>query len=154
MTKEIVHRLQHLCNTVPALMLAIPEDEFSRKDSPQQWSRKQVLGHLIDSATNNHHRLVRAQFENSPMITYDQDLWNTAGFYQEMDRGVLITFWTAYNRQLAMLIDHITPEIMERTVSTGPGSLCTLRQVAADYIVHLEHHLRQILPDKNNDLNL
>jgi hypothetical protein len=62
----------YLCDSVPQQIKAIDEVEFSRKVSPDKWSKKEILGHLIDSATNNHQRFVRAQFE-TPQIYYEQD---------------------------------------------------------------------------------
>jgi hypothetical protein len=56
-----------------ALLNAIEEPAFSLKQSPARWSQKEIIGHLIDSATNNHHRFVRGQFEDSPVIAYDQN---------------------------------------------------------------------------------
>ena len=78
MIENIVDRLQYLCDAIPSLIKQIPEQEFSHKSAPGKWSKKEILGHLIDSATNNHQRFVRAQFEDTPFIIYDQDNWNAA----------------------------------------------------------------------------
>jgi hypothetical protein len=88
-----LNRLQHLITNIPAKLLAIPEEEFSRKPAPGKWSKKEIIGHLIDSATNNHHRFIRAQFEDVPTITYQQNDWNAASRYNDMEGRHVISFW-------------------------------------------------------------
>src|SRR6185503_8328289 len=99
-TEQILDQLQYLVDTIPGILKNIPENEFSGKPAPDKWSKKEIIGHLIDSATNNHHRFVRAQFEEAPIILYDQDEWNNHGYYQKMDGHQLITFWEMYNRHI------------------------------------------------------
>src|SRR6185437_595711 len=93
MLTPTIQRLQFLCDTIPGLLRQIPEDEFSHKPAPAKWSKKEIVGHLIDSATNNHQRFVRGQFENTPFIVYDQDNWNSCSRYQQMDSAHVISFW-------------------------------------------------------------
>ncbi|MGQ0827780.1 MAG: hypothetical protein ACT4ON_05245 [Bacteroidota bacterium] len=85
MTTEPLNRLQHLCDTIPGLLSKIPENDFTNKPRPGKWSKKEILGHLIDSATNNHQRFVRAQFENIPQISYDQNNWNACSRYNQIN---------------------------------------------------------------------
>lgn len=139
-----VNRLQYLINTVPEKLLAIPEEEFSYKPSPEKWSKKEIIGHLIDSATNNHHRFVRAQFEDVPKITYQQDNWNAASRYQEMDGRHITHFWVAYNQHLIELIKRVPESDMHCEVSTGGDSNVTLAYLLQDYVAHMEHHLKQV----------
>ena len=68
MITESIKRLQYLCEEIPVLLSIIPEQDFTHKSAPEKWSKKEILGHLIDSATNNHQRFIRAQFENVPSI--------------------------------------------------------------------------------------
>jgi hypothetical protein len=145
MTEEAINRLQQLCDTIPQLLFEIEEHEFSFKPRPEKWSKKEIIGHLIDSATNNHHRFIRAQFEHVPKIVYDQNKWNAAGFYQEMHSHQIISFWTAYNRQLIELIKRIPQHILMNEVDTGGESNRTLEFLITDYVSHLEHHLRQVV---------
>lgn len=81
MNSAPINRLEYLCNTIPELLIQIDEQIFSEKINPAKWSKKEILGHLIDSATNNHHRFVRVQFETNLKISYDQNKWNQYNFY-------------------------------------------------------------------------
>lgn len=144
MINETLERLRYLCKIIPNLLMNIDEIEFSRKPSPEKWSKKEILGHLIDSATNNHHRFIRSQFENIPDISYNQDSWNTAGKYNEIDSEHLIEFWTVYNRHLLYLVQKFTPENLNRECNTGGEEIHTLEWLVIDYVRHLEHHLKQL----------
>ena len=99
---------------------------------------------LIDSATNNHQRFVRGQFEDTPEIAYDQNNWNTFNFYQEIEAEQIIEFWTSYNRQLLEIMKRIASERLTNEIRVGENSL-TLAFLVVDYVEHLEHHLKQIV---------
>jgi hypothetical protein len=137
-------RLQHLINTVPAKLFAIPEEEFSRKPAPNKWSKREIVGHLIDSATNNHHRFIRAQFEDVPTIVYQQDNWNAASRYNDMDTRHLISFWQMYNQHLIEVVRRIPEADMQRQCNNGGEDDVTLAWLIEDYVRHMEHHLGQI----------
>ena len=140
-----IERLNYLCNTIPKLLMEINEQEFSFKPATNNWSKKEIIGHLIDSATNNHQRFVRAQFEETPQIIYDQDKWNEFNFYQQINSQQIIEFWTVYNKQLSLLIRHTPKENLQRKCKTSDGNSLTLEFLINDYIKHLEHHLRQVV---------
>jgi len=109
------------------------------------WSRKQILGHLIDSASNNHQRFVRAQLENELRWPgYDQSGCVRVQRFQEAQWSDLLGLWAGYNRFLAHVLAGV-PEA-KRTTSCwiGNNPVMTLEELAADYIRHLEHHLDQI----------
>jgi len=128
--------------------------------APGKWSPKQVLGHLIDSASVNHERFVRAQqLDDLVFPGYDQDAWVETQRYADSDWDDLIDLWRAYNRHLARVFEAI-PEtercrarrhhnfdvIGFRPVS--PDTPSTLDYLMKDYVVHMEHHLTQILGDR------
>ena len=142
-TSQTVQRLLLLCDTVPPLLKGMDEAEFSRQPAPGKWSKKQLLGHLIDSAANNHQRFVRAQFEDRPRISYDQNEWNRCSRYENFEAGQLIDLWAAYNRHLATLLSLIPEEDLKRTCDNGKEEH-TLAWLFEDYVGHLEHHLGQI----------
>ncbi len=145
MIKFAIKRLEYLCDIIPQLLTEIDEQTFSVKPKPNKWSKKEIIGHLIDSATNNHQRFVRGQFEDVPKIVYDQNKWNEFNFYQKMDGQQIISFWTIYNRQLAELINNIPEENLSKECKSGDDKNLTLGFLINDYVEHLEHHLRQVV---------
>jgi hypothetical protein len=109
------------------------------------WSRKQVLGHLIDSASNNHQRFVRAALQ-SPIDFpgYDQQGCVRLQAPQEADWALLVSLWASYNRYLAHVLTRIPAAKLETSCRIGSGDTVTLAFLATDYVTHLLHHLRQI----------
>jgi hypothetical protein len=145
MIETSIDRLQLLCDTIPDLLLNIDEAIFSEKPSSDKWSKKEIIGHLIDSAVNNHQRFVRAQFEDIPSIAYNQNKWNEYNYYQQMNKLQIISFWTAYNRQLVELIKRIPQHKLNARVNIGGAEIVTLGFLINDYVAHLEHHLKQVV---------
>ena len=110
-----------------------------------KWSPKQVLGHLIDSAANNHQRFVRVQAEADLSLPgYAQDFWVDTQRYSDRAWPDLIELWSSYNRHLAHVIGHIAEAKGDARFRIADGPPVTLRHVALDYVGHLQHHLRQI----------
>lgn len=144
MIETFIQKLEDICKNSPELFGRISLEHWEAKPGPDKWSKKQILGHLIDSATNNHQRFVRAQFESAPNIRYDQILWNRYGFYQDIPISQLINFWTAYNLQLIEIIRRIPENSLDNIVRVGENEY-TLNFIISDYVIHLEHHLNQIL---------
>ena len=144
MIEKAINRLKYIIDIGPNILARIGEEEMSVKPLPEKWSKKEILGHLVDSATNNHQRFVRGQFEHHPEIRYDQNKWNEFSFYQEIDSKQIITFWTIYNQQLIEIIKRIPAENLARQIRVGE-ELQTLEFLIIDYVDHLEHHLKQII---------
>ncbi len=144
MLENSIERLRYLVNVIPGLLKNITEEDFSFKATENKWSKKQILGHLIDSATNNHHRFIRSQFEKNPVILYNQNDWNKFGYYQMFDSNQLIDFWTVYNKQLLGLLLSMPSEYFQLTCYVEENELFTLENVLYQYLTHLEHHLEQL----------
>ena len=145
MIQPSIHLLEYLIQTIPDLLLtAMDAEVFSFKPAPNKWSKKEIIGHLIDSAANNHHRFVRGQFEHHPEVHYNPDKWNECGFYQDIDGRQVIAFWTLYNKQLLEIIKRIPETHLTRTVKVE-NDLHTLEFLIMDYVKHMEHHLRQVI---------
>lgn len=144
MVNNSLQRLVYLCETIPPVLYTMNEHDFSKRPSTGSWSKKEILGHLLDSASNNHQRFVRVQFEDTPSISYDPDKWNNHSYYNLRDSKQLISFWTSYNKHLAELAQHIPAEALKRTCKCGEKTV-TLAFLITDYVEHLEHHLKQII---------
>ena len=109
------------------------------------WSRKQVLGHLIDSACNNHQRFVRALLqEELRWPGYDQAGCVRVQRFQDASWSNLAELWTSFNSLIAHVLANV-PEPKRKTLCfIGDGPSMTLEELAEDYLVHMEHHLEQI----------
>lgn len=143
MIERAINRLNFIIDKVPNILSEISEENMSVKPLPTKWSKKEIIGDLIHSATNNHQRFVRGQFESIPEIRYDQNKWNECGFYQQIDSKQIISFWTIYNKQLIEIIKRIPTENLKRQIRVGE-KLLTLEFLINDYVEHLEHHLNQV----------
>jgi hypothetical protein len=109
------------------------------------WSRKQVIGHLIDSASNNHQRFVRAALQPSLEFPgYDQSGSVRVQAVQDADWQLLVAMWAAYNRYLAHVIARLPVSKLGTVCRIGSGDPVTLDFLATDYLTHLAHHLSQL----------
>lgn len=138
-------RIGELATLIPPLLKNISENEFSFKVHPGKWSKKEIIGHLIDSASNNHQRFIRSRVEEGPDIFYNQDAWNRLAHYNEMNSDDVIALWAGYNKLLAHIVSHMTEEDLERKCYAGTSEAVKLGFVVSDYVTHLEHHLRQVV---------
>lgn len=143
--RQNINRLKYLCAIIPPLLEKISSKDFLYKPKPEKWSKQEILGHLLDSATNNHHRFIRSQIEDSPSIKYNQDEWNDCSRYNEMDRSHLIDFWKTYNRYIIFIINAMSPDALKRKCRTNEPEPVSIEWLFEDYVSHLEHHLRQLV---------
>jgi hypothetical protein len=127
-------------------LLKLPNAGTSVRPSPGKWSRKEILGHLLDSASNNHQRFVRAAVEgNLTFPGYEQDKLVDLQQFKEMDWGFLVDFWASYNRFLAHVLTCLPVRAATVTCLIGTHPPAALGWIAEDYVAHLKHHLNQIL---------
>lgn len=143
--KDQITRLQTALKEVPILFAQMGEENASHKPSPEKWSKKEILGHLIDSATYNVKRFIEAQIEPSPYIVrkYDQDQNVAISQYQHQAISDLLTHWGALNRQVLVILERQTAQSLALPVQYG-NDLLSLEWLLVDYVDHLEHHVRQI----------
>jgi hypothetical protein len=137
-------------------LLSLTEQQAQEVYAAEKWTRKQILGHLIDSAANNHQRFVRAQFTDALVFPgYEQERWVDAGHYNDEDWSRLVQLWRLYNLHLAHLSSFISPAVLkgERTehnldvIAYRPVDKkdpATLEYFIRDYAGHMRHHLDQI----------
>lgn len=134
-------------------IVSVAEEVLSRVSSEESrapvlhggWSRRQVLGHLIDSASNNHQRFVRASLQDSlEFPNYEPDDWSRVEAPEQVDWPLLVALWTNYNRYLAHVIAHLPSAKLQVTCRIGENQPVTLNALAQDYLRHMLHHLGQI----------
>jgi len=147
---------QTVDSAVPRL-LQISEEQSEAPRAEDHWSSKQIIGHLIDSAANNHARFVLAQFKDDLIFPgYDQDQWVHAQQYQNASWAQLVELWRAYNLHLLHVMssapreklnqvrtEHSLQTIAFKTVDRSAPT--TLEYLMKDYVAHLKHHLGQVL---------
>ena len=143
------HRLQHYIEQLPGRLSAFSETELMQQ-APGKWSRKEILGHLIDSAVNNLKRFTDAQFagEVYHIQGYDQTRLVVANRYQALPLSHLLALWSALNTQILYVTEAIPGETLARHVQFGVTETAekqTLGWLIEDYIAHLEHHLKTLL---------
>ena len=123
---------------------AISEANASLKTAPGKWSKKEILGHLIDSASNNHQRFVRLQIDNNITLPkYKQDEWVAVQHWQEKEWGSIITLWKLYNEHIAYIFKRIDESKLSNVMMLGDKEY-TLQFLIDDYVDHMENHLKQI----------
>jgi hypothetical protein len=137
--------LERILDEARPRLLALDEMAAGERPVAEKWSRKEILGHLIDSAANNHQRFVRLQIE--PTLTlpgYRQPDWVRLQQYQDRSWSDLVDLWIAYNRHLAHVMRHADPQAAGNIWKSPDGDV-TLAFLMTDYLKHLRHHLDQIL---------
>ena len=128
------------------LLEKLTNADTSMRPSPDKWSRKEILGHLLDSTSNNHQRFVRAALQGTLTFPgYDQNALVELQQFREVDWNFLVDFWAAYNRFLAHVINSLpgTAAGIKCEISKNPP--VTLLWIAEDYVAHLKHHLNQVV---------
>lgn len=132
--------------SAPRRLVDIADGDAERKPVPGRWSKKEILGHLIDSASNNHQRFVRAQFtQRLDFPAYEQESWVATQAYATETWADLVNLWLLYNRHLLHILRHLPEESRAHEVSIGGKPPITVEAMAVSYLDHLNNHLSQIL---------
>jgi len=154
--KDLIEDFERTVEGAAARLRAMGEGESGRRPAAGGWSAKETVGHLIDSAANNHQRFVRAQAREDLVFDgYEQDGWVAAQHYADAPWRRLVELWRLYNLHLAHVVARVPGE--ELTRPRHPHSLhriafrpvderepATLEYLIRDYVEHLKHHLKQI----------
>jgi hypothetical protein len=144
--QSAIDRLEFAVRTLPGVLAGFSEAESERRPSPERWSKKEVVGHLIDSASNNHQRFVRGQLAGGQDFPrYEQEGWVRVQGYQSARWADLIDLWRAYNTHLLHVTRGMTAPGRQAICRVGGGHEVTLEWLFGDYVDHLEHHLRAML---------
>src|SRR5438270_1071901 len=143
MMQTIASELRQTIEKYLPSLKSISEEAYRLKPSSNKWSKKQILGHLVDSAQNNIRRFICALYEDEPKIVYNQDQWVKINHYQGYAVADLIDLWQQLNKQICFILSHTSEEQAQRICLSEAAH--TLHWLASDYIKHLKHHLHQIL---------
>jgi DinB superfamily len=153
---DYVEDLRTTVSRVAARLLEMSDTGAARHPAPEKWSAKEIIGHLIDSAANNHLRFVRAQVTNDLVAPgYPQEDFVRLQQYQQAPWPELVTLWREYNLHIARVIEAMPDDLRLRErrehnldqiawQSVPREQPVTLDYFMADYVAHLHHHLRQI----------
>jgi hypothetical protein len=153
--RQIAADLRDAVDEGVELILAAPEPRTAQRPADGGWCAREVIGHLIDSACNNHRRLIINQSAETMRIDpYDQDAWVALQHYADQPAARLTALWAVYNRQLADVIERIDDAVLNQSrgpiADLGFGFITTadtsgtIAHLAADYVGHLRHHLAQL----------
>jgi len=146
--KDVADGIREVVDQALGRLALMKPDQVTLKETPDSWSKKEILGHLIDSAANNHQRFVRACGDGAVAFpTYRQEDWVRIQRYNESDWGTLVDLWAAYNRHLSDVIERIPQEALSSGCNIGREQPVTLEFVVRDYLRHLKHHLEPILDE-------
>lgn len=140
-----LERFRGLLDQASSYLLAVTEEESGRRPGPGKWSKKEILGHLIDSAANNHQRFVRGQLEDGLRSPgYAQEDWVAVQRYQERPWKELVELWTAYNCHLLAVLAVMPVPARAYRCTVGDNAPATLEFIMEDYVMHLIHHFKQL----------
>jgi hypothetical protein len=143
---QTTYRLARILAATPLRLNGMSDADASQPPAPGRWSKKEILGHLIDSAANNHQRFVRAQLAaNLELPGYEQERWVAAQSYATESWPDLVTLWLFYNRHLLHIIGAMPEASLATACAIGGNAAVPLSEIVSGYVDHLEHHLAQIL---------
>lgn len=140
--------LDRLVGYFESELKALPEEVFRHKQGPAKWSKQEIVGHLCDSAANNHLRFVKIKLSAQPVTLegYEQDRWvDLHGYQEQYTQPHIITLWNMLNRQIVHVLESLTAEDYGKTCILPGGGEATLDWLVNDYLEHMRHHFRQIL---------
>jgi hypothetical protein len=143
---KLLTEFSAILQSTPKRLVDIADADAEQKPGPGRWSKKEILGHLIDSVSNNHQRLVRAQFAGrTDFPAYEQESWVAAQAYGTESWPDLVNLWLLYNRHLLHVLRNFPESALQHEVSIGGKAPVTVAAIAEDYLRHMNNHLSQIL---------
>lgn len=138
-------RLDFFIENAPTLFALLDDVSLNEKPNPLKWSKKEILGHLVDSAANNNQRFIRSQYLEDLTLVYDQNQWVKHSHYQYMDKEQLFDFWLAYNKHIRHIIQHFEEQNLKKLCITSTPEPLTVEALFIDYVSHMAYHMAQII---------
>ncbi len=144
---NLTENLRQSVNDWEKKLIKLDEHIFSEVQNVQGRTIKQLVGHLVDSASNNHQRIVRLQYNQSlifPDYTRYNDRWIAIQQYQDEDKQIIIQLWKYFNLHLAYIIDNVDEFELNNSWLDGENELLSLREIINGYFSHFKLHLAEI----------
>lgn len=144
---NIANGILQVIETWEPELAGLPIGTITQKRNKQNRSIKQILGHLIDSASNNHQRMIRLQYNTElvfPDYRQDNDLWIALQDFENEDWGDLIQLWKYFNRHMIQVIKSVDESKLENYWHDFEGTKVTLLQMIEGYLWHIDLHLNEI----------
>ncbi|MEK3687783.1 DinB family protein [Paenibacillus sp. FSL R10-2736] len=153
MLTPTIAELQQLLAAVPAAYNRFTPEEAAAPRPGGKWSCLQLLGHLCDSAINNLTRFIKVQYEPQPLqlAYYDQNEWMSAQQYASAPHDEILTLWISLNQSVLRAVSRMSAEQLALLFLRNDGTTVTLQWLVEDYVDHMKHHLRQMIPDQDWD---
>ncbi len=128
-------------NNFHTFLLSIDREITCIKVTEEKWSLTEIVGHLIDSAANNHQRMVRLQYTNRLNFpAYDCEQWLSVQKYNIMAWELVVSHWYSYNCILINIIEGIEDAQLDNVWVNGEEEI-PLREIIHQYYRHLELHM-------------
>ncbi|MEK4029947.1 DinB family protein [Pseudobacillus sp. FSL P4-0506] len=142
--QQVIESINHWLIKVPEVFSHFSEAEAARRPMPNKWSKKEILGHLCDSAINNLGKFISIQYEKQPfrLTPYNQNQWVELQDYQHITSEEIVHLWCSLNKKIIKVIDRIPDEKLAYQCDIGNNELKTLEWLIQDYLEHMEHHLK------------
>lgn len=151
--EKIINGINYWIQALPEEYKAMSESEISNRPHPNKWSKKEILGHLCDSAINNIERFVKIQYMEQPYIIqlYDQEQWVSVQNYQERPLDEILTLFQNLNKQVINILKNLPPKKLTYLCEVNSNTQETLQWLIEDYLNHMEHHINKQILMKTND---
>ncbi|MCA1026069.1 DinB family protein [Cytobacillus kochii] len=151
--QKVVEGINHWIKTLPDEYNSMSELEISNRPLPNKWSKKEILGHLCDSAINNIERFIKIQYEEQMYViqSYNQDHWVKVQNYQDRPLGEIVNLFQTLNKQILTIVKNVPSESLSKLCDIGNNQHKTLEWLIQDYLSHMEHHIRNQILIKNNN---
>ncbi|KOR80203.1 DinB family protein [Peribacillus frigoritolerans] len=149
--KNVIDGINHWIGFIPEEFNRMTEKELNHRPMPHKWSKKEILGHLCDSALNNMNRFIKIQYEEHPYViqSYNQDQWVLVQNYQERPLDEIVNLFCALNKQIIHIITNTPNDRLSNLCDIGNNQLKSMEWLIKDYLEHMEHHINnQILIKK------
>jgi hypothetical protein len=145
MQRQLAQEFRAELDAMHATLLALPPELADTRWRDGGWTRKQIVGHMLDSAANNRQRFVRAAAEGSYAgPDYAQEAWVAAHGYANQPWATLLSWWEVEHEILISIVERIPEARLDASCAVGDGAPVTLRFLIADYLRHQHWHLKQL----------